>query len=96
MRRSILSAGRSRPVTATSGSWALTQQLYRKDARYQAEIEEIIKDESNFPDDIFIREEIERTWARYLQGDTSYHFEIDSLLSFGSLKKIIQFDGLAQ
>jgi len=95
IRRSFLAVGRhDQPVLVTSGSWALSQQLYRKDARYKLEIERIIKDESNFPDDIFHREEIEKTWARYLQGDTSYHFEIDSLFSFGALQRLIKFDGL--
>jgi len=95
-RRNLLSMGRpDRPVLVTSGSWSLSQQLYRKDARYQMEIERIIKDESNFPDDIFHREEIERTWTRYLQGETSHHFEIDSLLSFGALQGLIKFDGLS-
>jgi len=95
IRRSLLSAGRhDHPVLVTSGSWAMQRQLYGKDARYKLEIERIIKDESNFPDDIFHRKEIERTWACYLQGDTSYHFEIDSLFSFGALQRLIKFDGL--
>jgi hypothetical protein len=96
MRRGVLSAGHSRPVLVTSGSWAMKQQLYGKDDRYRLKIEETIEDASLFPDDIFDREEIKRTWTRYLQGDTSNHFEIESLLSFGSLQRMVRFGGLAQ
>jgi len=93
-RRAVASRSKNQPVLKTSGSWVLMHQLCRQDARYIEKIEEIINDKDIFPEEIFDNDQIEQTWQDYLAGNVSRSYEIQALLSFGSLHKLIPCDGL--
>jgi hypothetical protein len=69
-------------------------EMYRKDSTYKRKIEEIINSNSIFPGDIFDSPRIKRTWEEYLAGNTNLHFEIDALLSFGTLNKLLPCSGI--
>lgn len=87
--------GRNKPVLSTSGSWLLLHELYRKDRSYRAHVEGILLDKDLFPEEIFDHSEIRRTWERFLAGDISLGFEVEGLLSFGSLNRLLSFGGLS-
>lgn len=82
---------KNKPLLNTSGSWLLMHEMYRKDSRYRKTIERLINDDI-FPSDIFSLLEIRKTWQDYLSGNLDLHFEIQALLSFGTLHKLIPFD----
>lgn len=94
LRRGILSRFKSGPLKETSGSWPLTYELYRKDKRYANRIGGILKDEIAFPDDIFDRNGIQNAWKTFVAGDNQRLLEIDALISFGSLNKLIPASGI--
>lgn len=84
----------SKPVLKTSGSWLLTHEMYRKDSRYRKRIENLIVDENVFPSEIFDLEQIKNTWDEYLAGNISLHFEVEALLSFGNLHRMVLCNGI--
>jgi len=94
IRRRLISKGPDRPVLATSGSWVLFRELYRKDARYKSRIEELLTDKTVFVPDIFDNVEITKAWRKFVAGDISLQFEIDALLSFGVLSKSICYNNI--
>ena len=69
-------------------------EMYRKDTRYRDQIEDLITDEDIFPSDIFDLKQIQKTWNEYLMGNISLQFEIEALLSFGNLHKMVQCNGI--
>jgi len=94
LRRSIVSKNGTKPVLQTSGSWLFLHEMYRKDIRYKHRIEEMLKDEKIFPSCIFDLGHIKRIWEGYLAGNRSLHYEIQSLISFGSLHALIPSSGI--
>lgn len=94
IRRNIVPKSGNTPLLKTSGSWVSMQEMYRKDSRFKEKIEEIIINDSIFPSDIFDTSQIKRTWESYIAGNTNLHFEIDALLSFGTLNRLIQCSGM--
>jgi len=94
IRRGIVPKSKSKPVLKTSGSWLLTHEMYRKDSRYRKRIENLIVDENIFPSEIFDLQQIKNTWNEYLAGNISLHFEVEALLSFGSLHKMVSCNGI--
>jgi hypothetical protein len=61
---------------------------------YKEKIEEVIYNNNIFPCDIFDMSCIKETWEEYLAGNTNLHFEIDALLSFGTLNKLLPCSGI--
>jgi len=94
MRRSRIKNGQGTPSLKTSGSWLLLHELYRKDRLYREHIESIIFDEKVFFSDLFNLDEIKKTWEEYLAGNVNLHFEIEALISFGSLQKAFPCSGI--
>ena len=94
IRRDIVPKSKSKPVLKTSGSWLLTHEMYRKDSRYRGKIEELLNDESLLPDEIFDISRIRKTWEEYLAGNISLHIEINALLSFAVLNKLLPYEGI--
>ncbi|MFX0208312.1 MAG: hypothetical protein ACFFDT_20175, partial [Candidatus Hodarchaeota archaeon] len=94
IRRGFVAKSNSKPVLRTSGSWLLTHEMYRKDSQYKKRIENLIVDKKVFPSEIFDLEQIRNTWNEYLAGNIGLHFEVEALLSFGSLHKMITFSGI--
>jgi hypothetical protein len=93
IRRSFVIKSRNLPVLKTSGPWVSMQEMYRKDSRYKGKIEEIIND-SIFPGDIFDISRIRKTWEEYIAGNINLHSEIDAILSFGTLNKLLPCSGI--
>jgi hypothetical protein len=91
IRRIVKSAGTQNARLLTSGSWLILHEMYRRDARYRAQIESLIFDGDVFLADIFDHDEIRRTWTQYLEGNIGLHFEIEALRSFGSLQRLTPF-----
>lgn len=94
LRRSLIWKPPKEPILKTSGSWLFLHEMYRKDPRYREQIKNMIFDKSIFPPEIFDLSQIKNTWEEYLAGNIGLHFEIEALRSFGSLHKIIPFDGV--
>lgn len=94
LRRKLHQLKGSEPVLRTSGSWLLLHEMYRKDPRYKELIENIFTDKTVFPSEIFNLEHIKKIWEKYLAGNINLHFEIEALLSFGTLHKLIPFNGI--
>ena len=94
-RRGLLHRDRSRPVLATSGSWTLMHELYRKDPRYQARLDALFHDEDAFPGELFDRRQVLSAWDEYKSGNVSLHFDIECLLSFANLHRLIPTSGIA-
>jgi len=46
------------------------------------------------PSEIFDLEKIRNTWKEYLAGKISLHFEVEALLSFGNLHKMVLCNGI--
>lgn len=96
LRRSIIRKRKGEePVLKTSGSWLLLHEMYRKDLKYKQRIESIFTDKSIFPSEIFDLQQIGKTWEEYLRGNINLNFEVEALLSFGSLQKLITFNDIA-
>jgi len=89
VRRGIIPKQSNKPVLQTSGSWVLMHEMCRKDSRYKEKIEETINDMGIFPPEIFDVIQIKKTWQEYLAGNINLHFEIQALLSFGTLHRLI-------
>lgn len=85
----------NKPLLTTSSSWLITRELYRKDPCYRSTIEEIISNDELFPSEIFELTEIRRTWNEFLKGNNLLIFEIDALLSFGALQRLIACGGIS-
>lgn len=94
LRRNRFVIRKDGPRLNTSGSWVLNEEMYRKDPRYRSHIEGLITDKSLFPPDIFNFEQIKKTWKEYLSGGPNRQFDIEVLLSFGSLSRLIPFAGI--
>ncbi|MFH1719658.1 MAG: hypothetical protein ABIF19_20085 [Planctomycetota bacterium] len=94
IRRGPAAASKSKPVLRTSGSWVLMHQMYRKDPSYKGKIEEILHDAGIFSDEVFDLPRIRQTWQEYLAGNTGLHTEIEALLSFGKLNKLLPCVGI--
>lgn len=94
-RRSLAMKGNNKPILTTSGSWLLSHEMYRKDKQYREWIEDIIVDKNIFPQEIFDSKQIEETWREFIEGNINIKVEIEALISFGSLHKIIPCDGTA-
>ena len=94
IKRGIVPNPKNKPYLKTSGSWVLMQEMYRKDSQYRRKIEEVINSNNIFPDDIFDTPQIKKTWEEYLAGNTNLHFEIDALLSFGTLNTLLPCSGI--
>jgi len=94
IRRCAVHNSKSKPILKTSGSWLLKHEMYRKDSLYRKRIENLIVNESVFPSEIFDLKHIKNTWNEYMAGNISLHFEVEALLSFGSLHKMIICNGI--
>ena len=94
LRRGSTGTGSNIPVLKTSGSWLLLHEMYRKDVKYRHMISHLIQNNSVFPPEIFDLKQIQKTWEEYLAGNISLHFEIEALISFGSLQRIIPTNGI--
>ena len=94
LRRRLLRKDSSEPVLKTSGSWLLLHEMYRKDCHYRQYIENIFTDKNIFPPEIFNLVNIKKTWDEYQKGNINLDFEIEGLLSFGTLNKKTSFSGL--
>ena len=81
----------------TEGSWHLIAKRYREDEMHRKRIEDVLFDPQCFPQDIFREEENRSIWDEFLADPTTknHSFEIDMLLSFGLLHRLIPTDGLA-
>jgi len=95
-RRNLIARTRrgNKPVLKSSGSWLVLHEMYRKDPQYKNLIENLITNEAIFPTEIFDLREIRNMWNNYLLGDISLNYEIRALLSFGSLHRLLSFDGI--
>jgi len=94
LRRRVLSKTTSGPLKATSGSWALNYELYRKDKRYKDAIKTLLNDDIALPQEIFEHGEIQNVWKEFLDGSSNLLFEIDALISFSSLHNLIRCNGI--
>lgn len=94
VRRNILTRQKNKPTLNTSGSWLLRGEMYRKDPRYRGRIEKTINDASLFPPDLFDPAQISMAWEGFLSGNADFIFDIDALLSFGALHKLIPCEGI--
>jgi|GEM_PF-2358194 len=81
-------------VIPTAGSWPLLYELYRRDKRYRNMIESLFNDESAFPSEIFNREGIQKIWQSFLDGNFSLLFDINALITFGMLNRLIPSAGV--
>ena len=95
-RRLIRQRKGNEPVLKTSGSWLLLHEMYRKDEHYKERIGTLLFDKGVFPPEIFDTEEIQKTWQTFVDGSIGLHFEIEALLSFGSLNKMIPCNGISE
>lgn len=95
-RRMMISIFRNNkgPIVNTEGSWHMLHEWYRKDKFYKSFIENCLYDRDALPPDIFDKNKIEIRWKEFLEGDISYKFEIDMLISFGLLHKVIPASGI--
>lgn len=94
VRHTIYSQVNEGPVNQTSGSWPLRHELYRKDSNYCNKIETILKDKHAFPHEIFNESAIQNIWREFLNGNNDLLFEIDVMISFGSLNQLIPSSGM--
>ena len=94
IRRKKLIKSNNTPSINTSGSWLIMHEMYRKDPLYKEYIEKVINDKECFPEEIFDAPQIKQTWEKYLAGNIYLHNEIDALLSFGALNKLLPSNGI--
>jgi len=94
IRRGTVFKPKSKPVLNTSGSWIMMHEMYRKDPQYRGKIEEIVNDENIFPAEIFDNSRIKKTLEEYVAGNISLHIEINALLSFGILNRLLPCSGI--
>lgn len=87
LRRRWKTSRSSGPIQSTSGSWLLTHELYRKDTAYRERVANTLNNPDCFPEEIFDRARIKETWNEYLAGNIDRHFEIASLLTYGTLQQ---------
>lgn len=93
-RRKIESMYHKGPSVKTEGSWDLLHERYRKDEKYIEFIEDCLSDPDTLPPEIFNSSEIEICWREFINGNLTRHYEIDALMSFGLLHKMIPTSGL--
>ena len=62
--------------------------------KYRRKIEELVNDESIFPAEIFDNSRIKKTLEEYFAGNISLHIEINALLSFGILNRLLPCNGI--
>jgi len=79
----------------TSGSWPLFAELYRRDKKYRTMIESLLFDKSALPSEIFDHSEIQNIWQEFLNGNFSLLLDINSLITFGSLNRLISCSALS-
>jgi hypothetical protein len=89
MRRGLARQRGDAPVLQTSGSWLLLHEMYRKDPCYRSNIEATLSDSRLLPDDVFDRRQIQLTWSDYLAGRLEFHIELEALLSFARLMRLL-------
>lgn len=94
LRRNLYSKAKPSQFLPSSGCWPLLYELYRKDIHYRMAIECLFNDGRAFPGDIFNIVEIRMIWDEFLQGDNSLMFDINMLISFGSLNRLIPIQGI--
>ena len=94
IRRARLGGSDRGPQLATSGSWLLMPEMYRKDSVYRQHIEGLFLDPRIFPEEIFDRKAIRDSWTEYVNGRIEWHFEIEALKSFGLLHNLIPSSGI--
>lgn len=94
IRRGAFYKSKNKPALNTSGSWVMMHEMYRKDPQYRGKIEEVANDESIFPAEIFDNSRIRKTLEEYFAGDISLHMEINALLSFGILSRLLPCSGI--
>lgn len=92
--RGIVGGKGNKPVLNTSGSWLLLHEMYRKDNLYRSHIESIIFNDEVFSPELFDSDNIHKVWEEYSNGNISLHTEIESLISFGSLQRLIPSDSI--
>lgn len=93
-RRKIISFFRKGPATKTEGSWPILPELYRNDGRYREFIQNCIFDKNALPPEIFNPEGISLCWQEFLNGNPSRYYEINMLMSFGLLHRLLPTSGL--
>ncbi len=76
-------------VMPTAGSWLLFADLYRRNRRYRAAIESLLNDNNALPCDIFDHKGIRNLWQEFLNGNNGLLFDINALLTFGTLNCLI-------
>ena len=79
----------------TSGSWPLFNELYRRDAKYRQVIESTLNEKDVFPQEIFSTDGIQEIWQRFLGGDITLLFEINALLTLGTLNRLTHTAGVS-
>lgn len=94
IRRGTVLKSKNKPALKTSGSWVMMHEMYRKDPQYRGKIEEVVNDESIFPAEIFDNSRIRKTLEEYFAGNISLHIEINALLSFGLLNRLLPCSGI--
>ncbi len=95
VRRSFHRSRRRGPINQTSGSWQLNFELYRKDSRHIEYIRNLIQDPTLWPEEIFNLSELEQLWDDFMAGETNLIFNIDTVLTFGTLNRLLPASGLA-
>ena len=93
-RRKIISFFRKGPVTTTESSWTLLAEMYRGDSRYRDFIQNCLYDKRALPSEIFDPKAIGDCWREFLGGNSSRYYEINMLMSFGLLHRLLPTSGL--
>ncbi|MEO0189984.1 MAG: asparagine synthase-related protein [candidate division WOR-3 bacterium] len=88
-RRLYTKRKREASIMPTAGSWLLFNELYRQDKRYRDSIESLLNDGTAFPFEIFDHKGIRILWQEFLNGNNSLLFDINALLTFGILNRLI-------
>ncbi len=84
------------PAVKTEGSWHMLGTRYRDDERHREFIEAVLNDPSCFPAEIFRPEAICALWKMFLSDPSTkkHYFEINMLLSFGLLHRLVPTSGM--
>ena len=84
-----------RVIKSASGSWPHMYELYRHDERYRGYVETLLSNQVFFPEDVFDMQRIHLIWDEFLSGNTRLQYDIEALVTWGTLQKLIPSDGIA-
>lgn len=84
------------PAVKTEGSWHMLGTRYRGDESHREYVESVLTDPLAFPSEIFRPEEIRSVWECFLNDPSTkkHYFEVNMLLSFGLLHRLVPTAGL--